>query len=124
MVPPLLTFRRDGSLIHSITLSGLTSESFGFTRAGGTKDIAGFSIDNTDTQGIGYDNICHDVVGEPGTPGSPTRPEAMDDAATVTEDDPATAINVLGNDSNPSGGPISINSVIQPASGTVVTVPA
>ncbi len=47
-------------------------------------------------------------------------PVAVDDAATVTEDDPATAISVLANDTDVDAGPISIASVTQPANGTVV----
>src|SRR5690606_16439258 len=43
---------------------------------------------------------------------------AVDDAATITEDDSATAINVLANDTDPDGGPISIVGVTQPAHGT------
>ncbi|MCB1814214.1 MAG: tandem-95 repeat protein, partial [Candidatus Competibacteraceae bacterium] len=47
-------------------------------------------------------------------------PVAVDDTASVTEDDPATTIDILGNDTDVDGGPISINSVTQPANGTVV----
>src|SRR6056297_1570258 len=46
-------------------------------------------------------------------------PVAMDDAATITEDDPATAIDVLANDTDIDGGPIAVGSVTQPAGGTV-----
>ena len=42
-------------------------------------------------------------------------PVAVDDAATVTEDSAATAINVLANDTDVDGGPKSIASVTQPA---------
>src|SRR5215471_7546928 len=47
-------------------------------------------------------------------------PVAVNDTATVTEDDPATTINVLANDTDVDGGPKSIVSVTQPANGTVV----
>ncbi len=47
-------------------------------------------------------------------------PVAVNDAATITEDDPATAINVLANDTDIDGGPKSIASVTQPANGAVV----
>ncbi len=47
-------------------------------------------------------------------------PVAVADAATLTEDDPATAIDVLANDTDTDGGPISVNSVTQPANGAVV----
>ena len=47
-------------------------------------------------------------------------PVAVDDTATVVEDDPATAIDVLANDTDPDGGPITIDSATDPANGTVV----
>ncbi len=47
-------------------------------------------------------------------------PVAVNDSATVTEDDPATSIPVLANDTDIDGGPKSIASVTQPANGTVV----
>ncbi|MDG4596875.1 MAG: tandem-95 repeat protein [Candidatus Contendobacter sp.] len=47
-------------------------------------------------------------------------PVAVNDPATVAEDAPATAIDVLTNDTDPDGGPKSIASVTQPANGTVV----
>lgn len=47
-------------------------------------------------------------------------PVAVDDSAMVTEDDPATLIDVLANDTDVDGGPISIGSVTQPANGMVV----
>ncbi|MFL6196010.1 MAG: IPTL-CTERM sorting domain-containing protein, partial [Thermoanaerobaculia bacterium] len=47
-------------------------------------------------------------------------PVAVADSATVAEDDPATAVAVLANDTDTDGGPISITSVTQPANGAVV----
>ncbi|MEZ5585169.1 MAG: Ig-like domain-containing protein [Candidatus Competibacteraceae bacterium] len=47
-------------------------------------------------------------------------PEAVDDTATVGEDDPATAIDVLGNDTDIDAGPQAIASASDPANGTVV----
>ena len=47
-------------------------------------------------------------------------PVAVADSATVTEDDPATAIDVLANDTDVDGGPKTIIAVTQPAGGTVV----
>jgi VCBS repeat-containing protein len=47
-------------------------------------------------------------------------PVAVDDLATVTEDDPATLIDVLANDTDVDGGPINVDSVSDPAGGTVV----
>jgi hypothetical protein len=47
-------------------------------------------------------------------------PVAVDDSAALTEDAPATAVNVLGNDTDVDGGPKSVSSVTQPAHGTAV----
>ena len=47
-------------------------------------------------------------------------PVASDDAATVEEDAPATTVDVLANDTDPEGDPITIESVVQPANGAVV----
>ena len=47
-------------------------------------------------------------------------PVAVDDTATVAEDSGATAIDVLANDTDIDGGPKTIDSVTQPANGTVV----
>jgi VCBS repeat-containing protein len=47
-------------------------------------------------------------------------PHAVDDAATVSQGDPATVILVLANDFDTDGGlPMTITSVTQPANGTV-----
>lgn len=61
-------FGRNGSLIDSITLSGLADAFYGFQREGGVKDIAGISIYNDDLAGIGFDNLKHDVPGNIETP--------------------------------------------------------
>jgi VCBS repeat-containing protein len=47
-------------------------------------------------------------------------PVAVADAATVPENAGATAVNVLANDTDVDGGPKLINSVTQPANGSVV----
>ena len=47
-------------------------------------------------------------------------PKAVNDSATLAEDSGASAVNVLGNDTDVDGGPKSIASVTQPANGTVV----
>jgi len=61
-------FRRDGSLIEAIILSGLSNTFYGFQRDGGNMDIAGISIYNTDPGGIAFDSLKHDVpVPEPST---------------------------------------------------------
>lgn len=46
-------------------------------------------------------------------------PTAVDDTATIEEDAATTTIGVLANDTDPDGGPIAIDSVTQPADGTV-----
>ena len=49
-----------------------------------------------------------------------TPPTAEDDAATVTEDDPPTTIDVLANETNPDGFPLTITNITTPpANGTV-----
>jgi len=54
-------FRVDGSHIQSIVLGGLGLSTFyGFSRDGGTQDIRGISIWNTDSGGIGFDNLRFD----------------------------------------------------------------
>jgi VCBS repeat-containing protein len=47
-------------------------------------------------------------------------PTAVNDSATVNEDNPAAAIGVLANDTDVDAGPKSITSVTQPTNGTVV----
>ena len=47
-------------------------------------------------------------------------PVAVDDTASVEEGAGATAIDVLANDTDIDGGPKQIESVTQPANGTVV----
>src|SRR6202012_2851871 len=47
-------------------------------------------------------------------------PVAVDDTATVIEDSGANAIDVLANDTDTDGGPKLVESVTQPANGTVV----
>ncbi len=61
-------FRRDGSLVDQVVVTGLNTQAYGFARVGGVHDIAGISIENTDPGGIGLDNLCSDVPGVPGTP--------------------------------------------------------
>ncbi len=70
-------FARDGSLISAITLSGLSTQSYAFSREGGVKDIAGISIYNNDLGGIGFDNLRHDVPGVPGPGTSVPEPSTI-----------------------------------------------
>ena len=76
------------------------SDSFTFTVNDGALDSAAATV-----------SITINAVDDP--------PIALDDTATVNEDDPATAIDVLANDTDIDGGPIAINSVTQPTGGTV-----
>lgn len=55
-------FRANGSLVDSLTVSGLTDSFYGFSRDAGVKDIRGISIWNDDAGGIGFDNLKHDVI--------------------------------------------------------------
>ncbi len=50
----------------------------------------------------------------------PDNPVAHDDTKTVSEDSAPTAVAVLANDSDPDGDPLVIDSVTQPADGTVL----
>ena len=56
-------FRRDGSLIDTLTPTSLSTDFFGFEREGNLNDIAGISIWNTDFNGIAFDNIIFDIPG-------------------------------------------------------------
>ncbi|HKI04918.1 MAG TPA: Ig-like domain-containing protein [Thermoanaerobaculia bacterium] len=103
--------------------------------ANGTVAITGGGTGVTYTPNANY---CNSVSGTPDTftytltPGGSTatvsvtvtcqddNPVAVPDAATVLEDSGANAIPVLANDTDPDGGPISIQSVTQPANGAVV----
>ncbi|MCK4511557.1 hypothetical protein KAW64_07460 [bacterium] len=61
-------FKRDGSLIDVFTLTNVTAGSYGFRRVGGVNDIAGIAVYNDDPAGVGFDNLCHDIPGQPGAP--------------------------------------------------------
>ncbi len=47
-------------------------------------------------------------------------PTAVDDDETIVQNAPAATIDVLGNDTNPDGGPIAIASVTQPPNGAAI----
>jgi hypothetical protein len=67
------------------------------------------------TDGVFTDTAVVSVTVTP----MPDPPEADDDVATTAEDTPVT-IDVLGNDSDADGDPLSVESVTQPFNGTVV----
>lgn len=50
-------FRRDGTLIDTIILSGLSDQSYAFARENDLRDVAGFSVYNLDPGGIAFDNL-------------------------------------------------------------------
>lgn len=54
---------------------------------------------------------------------TPDPPDAQNDVATVGEDSGSNVIDVLANDVDPDGGPLSITGVTQPASGAVQIQP-
>lgn len=55
-------FAGNGSLLDSISVSGLANSFYGFSRDGAVHDIAGISIWNDDPFGIALDNLKHDVA--------------------------------------------------------------
>ncbi|HEX5526571.1 MAG TPA: Ig-like domain-containing protein [Solirubrobacterales bacterium] len=76
---------------------GTTPDTFEYTLNGGSKATVSVKVE------------CLDDA-----------PVAVNDTETVKEDSGATAINVLGNDTDVDGGPKEVKSVTQPANGTVV----
>ena len=108
-----------------------------------TQPAHGTVVKAGDSQSLTYKpnaNYCNDPGSEPTddftyklTPGgdeatvavtvtcADDSPTAVDDTTTVTEDSDATTLSVLANDTDPDGGPKSIDSVTQPANGTVVS---
>ena len=58
----LAFFKSNGDLIHTIVLPNLTEGTFGFVRAGGVADIAGFSMWNNDPGGIALNKISDDFI--------------------------------------------------------------
>jgi Ca2+-binding RTX toxin-like protein len=78
-------------------------------------DVAGF--DYTVSDGTGLADQGHVVVDVTCVDDAPV---AVDDSATVDEDSGATAVAVLGNDSDADADPFTIASASDPANGTVV----
>ena len=87
-------FRRDGSLIQTLTPTSLTSNSFGFEREGGLNDIAGISIWNTDFGGIGFDNIIFDIPGND-FPVADVPPDVPDEEPVTTPVSEPTTLGLL-----------------------------
>jgi hypothetical protein len=59
-------FRRDGTLISTVTLP-FVNGALAFERDLGIADIAGISITNTDSGGVGFDDFVVQPIPEPGT---------------------------------------------------------
>jgi len=79
---------------------------------------ASFTFSVRDTNGPAFDPSPNTMTINVTAVDDP--PVAVDDTATVTEGDPATTIDVLANDTDIDGGPKTVDSVTQPAHGTVV----
>jgi hypothetical protein len=75
----------------------------------GTPDTFTYTLNGGSTGTVSVEVTCADDA-----------PVAVDDTKTVAEDASATAIDVLANDTDVDAGPKSIESVTQPANGTVV----
>jgi large repetitive protein len=93
-------FNPDGSFVYIHDGSETTSDSFTYKANDGTVD-----------SNVAQVNITIAPVDDP--------PTAVNDSATVQEDDPATAINVLSNDTDADGGPKTITSKTNGSHGTV-----
>ena len=74
-------------------------------------------FDYTVSDGRGGTDVGRVTVDLTCTPDDPT---VVDDSATVAEDAAATTIDVLANDSDPDGEPVTIDTVVPPTNGTVV----
>jgi VCBS repeat-containing protein len=78
------------------------------TQPGGTADTFTYTITGGSTATVSVTVTCVD-----------DDPVAVADAATVVEDSSGNILNVLANDTDVDGGAISIQSVTQPANGSV-----
>ena len=67
----------DGSLIDSITLTGLSDQTYAFARDGNVADIAGITIINNDDAGIGLDNLRYNTIGGNPLPTSTPEPASL-----------------------------------------------
>lgn len=102
-----------GSFTHALTVSATG------VFAGNTGNATGYTA-----QVDYFENTADPIVNEDGTIVPPNNaPQATDDAL-ATDEDVALTINVaadlLGNDSDPDGDPVSLDSFTQPSNGTLV----
>ena len=89
--------------------SGLTyTPNANYCNSGSPVDSFSYTLNGGSTATVSVTVTC---VDDP--------PTAVNDSATVTEDSGANAINVLANDTDSDGGPKTIQSVTQPANGSV-----
>ncbi len=111
-----ITQPTNGTVVTTGGGTGLTykpNANYCNTQAGGTPDTFTYTISGGDDATVSVTVTC---VDDP--------PVAVSDTATVLEDAAATAVNVLANDTDIDAGPTTINSVTQPANGTVAVTGA
>ena len=101
----------NGTVVITGGGSGLTYQpnaNYCNSQAGGTPDTFTYTLNGGDSATVSVTVTC---VDDP--------PTAVNDSATVVEDSGAAARDVLANDLNADGGPITIASASDPANGTV-----
>ncbi|HEX3294400.1 MAG TPA: N,N-dimethylformamidase beta subunit family domain-containing protein [Solirubrobacterales bacterium] len=82
------------------------------TPAAGTYRYASVAVDQWNDSGAALSQAVDNLP----------PPTAVDDSATISEDGAATGVPVLSNETNPSGGPITISSASDPAHGSVILI--
>ena len=101
----------NGTVVITGGGSGLTYQpnaNYCNSQAGGAPDTFTYTLNGGDSATVSVTVTC---VDDP--------PTAVNDSATVLEDSGAAARDVLANDLNADGGPITISSASDPANGTV-----
>ncbi|WP_340160614.1 Ig-like domain-containing protein, partial [uncultured Hoeflea sp.] len=111
-----------------ITVNGLAATTF--TPEELAAGVVVFTHDGSETLSAGFDIAVEDGNEDSSAPVPQSfdfsvnpvddAPVALDDVFSVDEDSGATSLDVLGNDTDVDGGPKLIQSVTQPANGTVV----
>jgi hypothetical protein len=108
---------------NTITVTGVTQP------ANGTSQLQGVTVRyRPDPNYSGPDSFTYQISDGNGGTDSGTvnvtvtalneAPNAVNDSATVAEDSVANTLTVLGNDTDPDGGTLSVQSVTQPTHGT------
>ncbi len=101
----------NGTVVITGGGSGLTYQpalNYCNSQAGGAPDTFTYTLNGGSTATVSVTVTCGD---DP--------PTAVNDGATVPEDSAATPLDVLANDTNADGGPMTIASASDPANGTV-----